>query len=80
MDDLETTHMDACNEKCRLDAFEREWVHTANKYIDTRHLPMLGKMLKTFDDVSSAIGRWILFAVLFGGVLLLMWAVHGRFK
>ena len=72
LNELEKDHMD-CADACRLDEFEREWVHTASKYIDTKSLPTLGKMLRVFEDVSGLIGRWILFAILFGGICMLLW-------
>ena len=60
---------------CKLGEGEREWVHTANKYVDTKHLPMLGKMLKLFDDTSALVGRWVLLALMFGGMTGVLWWV-----
>ena len=36
---------------------EKEWVSTASKYIDSRHLPVLGQILKVVDTTSLMIGR-----------------------
>ena len=69
-----------CNEQCRLDEAEREWVHTARKYIDTKHLPMLGKILRLFDDVSLTISRWILLAILVGGMALVFAFFGWKFR
>jgi hypothetical protein len=68
VDGLERDHLE-----CRLNEEEREWVHTASKYVDTRHLPMMGKILKMFDDTSTLIGRWILLALIFGGMTGVLW-------
>lgn len=68
-------HDDSCDpqEECRLDSEEREWVHTAKKYIDSKHLPLAGKMLKMFDETSTLIGRWVLLALMFGGMAGVLW-------
>lgn len=70
MQDKQTT---ACNEECRLSEEEREWLHTARKYIDSRHLPTLGKLLRLFDDASYTVGKAVLTAILVGGGSLLLW-------
>ena len=74
-DGLETEKMEHCDDHCRLDEKEREWVHTAQKYVDSKHLPMAGKMLRLFDDTSTIIGRWILLALMFGGMAGIMWYI-----
>ena len=66
-------------ELCRLSTEEREWVHTAQKYVDTKHLPLAGKMLKMFDDTSTLIGRWVLLALMFGGMAGVMWFIGSKF-
>jgi len=60
-------------EDCTLSVEEREWVHTAKKYVDSKHLPMAGRMLRMFDDTSMLIGRWILLALMFGGMAGILW-------
>ena len=52
-----------------LNEEEREWVHTAAKYIPSKRLPQLGRLLKTFDDASMIVGRGVLIMVLLGGIL-----------
>ena len=66
-------------EECKLNTTEREWVHTANKYIDSKHLPLAGKMLNMFDDTSTLIGRGILLALMFGGMAGVLWWVGAKF-
>lgn len=66
-------HTEACTGMCKLTVEEREWVHTARKYIDSKHLPALGKFLKAFEDTSYAIGRAVLMAIIVGGASLLLW-------
>ena len=61
------------NEDCNLSEEEREWLHTANKYVSSKHLPLAGKMLKMFDDTSTLIGRWILLSLMFGGMAGVLW-------
>ena len=61
------------NENCNFTEEEREWVHTAKKYVDSKHLPLAGKLLKTFDDTSTLIGRWILLSLMFGGMAGVLW-------
>ncbi len=70
-----TQHSMETNEDCKLDAKEREWLHTANKYIDSKFLPLAGKLLKLFDETSTLIGRGILLALMFGGMAGLLWWV-----
>jgi hypothetical protein len=65
-------------EDCKLNADEREWVHTACKYVNTKNLPLAGKMLQLFDETSTLIGRWILLALMFGGMAGLLWWVGSR--
>lgn len=65
-------------EDCGLTSMEREWLHTAFKYVDSRHLPMAGKMLKLFDDTSTLIGRWILLALMFGGMAGVLWWIGSK--
>ena len=40
---------------------EKEWLETATKYVSSKHLPVLGKMLKIVDDVSLTVGRAFIF-------------------
>jgi hypothetical protein len=61
-----------------LSKAEQEWVETASKYVDTKHLPLAGKLLKTFEDTSTIIGRGILLALMFGGMAGVLWWVGSR--
>ena len=61
------------NEDCNLSEEEREWLHTAIKYVSSKHLLLAGKMLKMFDDTSTLIGRWILLSLMFGGMAGVLW-------
>ena len=65
--------LEPCEPDCKLNEGEREWVHTAQKYVDSKYLPLAGKMLKMFDDTSTLIGRWVLLALMFGGMAGVMW-------
>ena len=58
---------------CQLTSDERQWIHTARTYVDLKHLPLAGKMLRMFDDTSTLIGRWILLSLMFGGMAGLLW-------
>ena len=77
-DGLEKDTIDKCDDHCRLDEKEREWVHTATKYVDSRHLPLAGKMLKMFDETSTLIGRWVLLALMFGGMAGVLWYIGAK--
>jgi hypothetical protein len=71
------------NEKCKNCCFtpeEREWLHTSHKYIDSKHLPMMGKCLKIFDDLSYAIGKAVLGTIIIAGTVLLFWWVFVKAK
>ena len=52
---------------------ERELLHSASKYINSKHLPWLGKCLKVVDDVSIAIGRALFFGVIIAALAALGW-------
>ena len=43
---------------------EKEWLETATKYVSSKHLPVLGKMLKIVDDVSLTVGRALFFGMI----------------
>ena len=57
---------------------QKEWVETASKYVDTKHLPLAGKLLKTFEDTSTIIGRGILLALMFGGMAGVLWWIGSK--
>jgi hypothetical protein len=65
-------------EDCKLSSEEREWVHTAATYVDKKNLPLAGKMLQLFDDTSTLIGRYVLLALMFGGMAGVLWWVGSR--
>lgn len=51
---------------------EREFVHTASKYIDSKQLPLLGQMLELANDSAKQLGILVikgLFLVGLGGVV-----------
>ena len=51
---------------------EKEWVETASKYIESKHLPILGQILKIVDTTSLMIGR-----ALFVGIILAALGILG---
>ena len=57
---------------------EKEWVETASKYVNTKHLPLAGKLLKMFEDTSTIIGRGILLALMFGGMAGVLWWIGSK--
>tara|TARA_X000001388_G_scaffold77148_1_gene76726 strand:- start:1684 stop:1884 length:201 start_codon:yes stop_codon:yes gene_type:complete len=50
---------------------EKEWVETASKYIDSKHLPILGQVLKIVDTTSLMIGRALFVGIVLAGIGLL---------
>mgnify|MGYP003115601601 FL=1 len=50
---------------------EKEWVETATKYVSSKHLPILGQVLKIVDSASLAIGRALFIAMVVAGIALL---------
>ena len=54
---------------------EKEWLETAQKYIPSRHLPVLGKILKVVDDMSLLIGRTIFIGILLAALTALGWRI-----
>ena len=50
---------------------EKEWVETASKYIESKHLPILGRILKVVDTTSLLIGRALFVGIVLAGVALL---------
>jgi len=50
---------------------EKEWVSTASKYIDSRHLPVLGQILKIVDTTSLMIGRALFIGIVLAGIAIL---------
>jgi hypothetical protein len=50
---------------------EKEWVSTASKYIDSRHLPVLGQILKVVDTTSLMIGRALFVGIVLAGIAIL---------
>ncbi len=50
---------------------EKEWVETASKYIDSKHLPILGQVLKIVDTTSLMIGRALFIGIVLAGVAIL---------
>jgi|TARA_Y100000289_G_C3931127_1_gene156505 hypothetical protein len=54
---------------------EKEWVSTASKYVDSKHLPILGQILKIVDTTSLMIGR----AIFIGIILTAVGILGGKF-
>lgn len=52
-------------------AKEKEWVETATKYISSKHLPVLGQILKIVDSASLLIGRTIFIGIVLAGLAML---------
>lgn len=50
---------------------EKEWVETASKYIDSRHLPVLGQILKVVDSTSLFVGRAVFIGIVLAGISVL---------
>ena len=66
--------------ECRFSRDEREWLHTANKYIDSRHLPMMGSILKALDDTAYFIGKAVLTALITIACGSLIWWIIMKVK
>jgi|TARA_R100000479_G_scaffold124082_1_gene64176 hypothetical protein len=60
------------NRDGELSVKEKEWLETATKYVSSKHLPILGQVLKVVDSVSLAIGR-----ALFIGMIITTLVVLG---
>lgn len=50
---------------------EKEWIVTASKYIDSKHLPVLGQILKVVDTTSLIIGRALFIGIVLAGIAML---------
>ena len=50
---------------------EKEWVSTASKYIDSKHLPVLGQILKVVDSTSLFVGRALFISIVLAGIAVL---------
>ena len=50
---------------------EKEWLETATKYVSSKHLPILGKVLEIVDGVSLAIGRALFFGMIVATLIVL---------
>ena len=50
---------------------EKEWVSTASKYIDSKHLPVLGQILKIVDTTSLMIGRALFIGIVLAGIAVI---------
>ena len=50
---------------------EKEWVSTASKYIDSRHLPVLGQILRVVDSTSLFVGRAVFISIVLAGIAVL---------
>lgn len=52
-------------------AKEKEWVETASKYIESKHLPVLGQILRVVDTTSLMIGRALFVGIVLAGIAIL---------
>lgn len=52
-------------------AKEKEWVETASKYIESKHLPVLGQILRIVDTTSLMIGRALFVGIVLAGIAIL---------
>lgn len=50
---------------------EKEWVSTASKYIDSKHLPVLGQILRVVDSTSLFVGRALFISIVLAGIAVL---------
>ncbi len=50
---------------------KKEWVENASKYIESKHVPILGQILRIVDTTSLMIGRALFVAIVLAGVALL---------
>ena len=50
---------------------EKEWVSTASKYIDSKHIPVLGQILRVVDTTSLMIGRALFIGIVLAGIAML---------
>ena len=66
------------NAECKMTDAQRDWVSDAHKHVNAKYLPLAGKMLRMFDDTSTLIGRWVLLALMFGGMAGVLWFVGSK--
>ena len=66
------------SEDCIVTDEQRDWLSDATKHVPAKHLPLAGKMLKMFDDTSTLIGRYVLLALMFGGMAGVLWVVGSK--
>ena len=50
---------------------EKEWLETATKYVNSKHLPLLGKVLQIVDGVSLAVGRALFIGMILATLIVL---------
>ena len=50
---------------------EKEWLETATKYVNSKHLPVLGKVLQIVDGVSLAVGRALFIGMILATLIVL---------
>jgi hypothetical protein len=50
---------------------EKEWLETATKYVSSKHLPILGKVLQIVDGVSLAVGRALFIGMILATLIVL---------
>ena len=50
---------------------EKEWLETATKYVSSKHLPVLGNMLKIVDAVALTVGRALFFGMIIATLIVL---------
>lgn len=50
--------------QCKLKKEEREFVHVANRYVDTKDLPLLGDMLRSIHIGINSISKVIVIGLI----------------
>ena len=55
----------------QLTVKEKEWLETATKYVNSKHLPLLGKVLQIVDGVSLAVGRALFIGMILATLIVL---------
>ena len=59
---------------------EREFVHTASKYIESKQLPLLGQMLELANDSAKQLGIMVIKLLFFMGLGGLVLGIVAKIK
>jgi len=56
---------------------EREWLHTAAKYVPSTLLPLLGRILQMFNETAYSVGMMFMkFFFFASGAGIVIWVLH----